>query len=77
MDQVSKAVVVSGIVIPLASVLNVVIGIVICIICLYVVKYWWSRFLRQTIKVDEAISHQKLDEWVAKVKGSKTSKTKE
>ena len=56
MDEIAKAVIVTGIVIPISTVINVLFGMIMLVVCYYACKSVVTRYLTRSRLVDEELA---------------------
>jgi len=66
MNEISRIAQVSAVVVPLSTVINVGLGIIVILVVFFVLKGAYSRHLRQTEDVDKEKSLLNAQSWLAK-----------
>jgi len=62
-SEITKSVVVSGLIIPAATVINVGLGLLVVLICYFVLKAAYRRYTRRTEAIDVAKGELDLAKW--------------
>jgi flagellar biosynthesis/type III secretory pathway M-ring protein FliF/YscJ len=66
MDGITRIASASAVIVPLSTVINVGLGILVLLIAFFLLKGATRRYLRQTKDIDEAKSEFNAQNWLAK-----------
>ena len=60
MDEIAKAIVVTGIIVPISTVINILLGMIVLVVCFYVCKSVATRYIARSKLTDEELGARDL-----------------